>query len=431
LGSALQLITKYYRFASPTLTGLWRVQTENQAWQLAFRGGQLVDFESAAGTSDFADFLLDVGAIGSANHTLLRAVTTRGSELMRMIAEVVGGSAALLRLRRQHALHRIGALLCKDDTSDSFSATPVDVQGTLELDALAIPYLALRLQPPERLQGALAGWQGRKVRLQRNPDIPVAGLCLDREALNVAREFTQPRDVAEVIAQHSAGAEALVSQAAALTLLGCQMLVETDEVAAAPAPAPQPPLAQPPRISPSAMNRKVPSLGVTRIPGGRELTDENQPPPTLPMDPTAPDDTGQFETMATGTAPPVSDTGEIFEEPKVPSVDEFLDTIDRRLITDAEASLDQMNEPEHRIAVLRDYLNANSPRHGDPGGAMSDALAGLQKFTTEHPDDHLGPLLLSRLYENADNAALAQVFGSQAKRLAPEAPEVANWKHCK
>ena len=37
----MQLIADYYSFASPTVTGQWRIQVDDQAWQLGFRGVSL------------------------------------------------------------------------------------------------------------------------------------------------------------------------------------------------------------------------------------------------------------------------------------------------------------------------------------------------------------------------------------------------------
>ena len=42
----MQLIADYYSFASPTVTGQWRIQVDDQAWQLGFRGGELALFEA-------------------------------------------------------------------------------------------------------------------------------------------------------------------------------------------------------------------------------------------------------------------------------------------------------------------------------------------------------------------------------------------------
>ena len=59
------------------------------------------------------------------------------------------------------------------------------------VDALALPYVALRLQPPERLGSAVSAMLNKAYRLNRNPKVPVAGLQLDREALSVAKQFTR------------------------------------------------------------------------------------------------------------------------------------------------------------------------------------------------------------------------------------------------
>ena len=87
-------------------------------------------------------------------------------------------------------------------------------------------------------------------------------------------------------------------------------------------------------------------------------------------------------------------------------------------MTDAETMLGRMVEPEARKSILNDYLAANNPNNVDPGAAMTHALGGLQEFTEAHPEDHLGPLLLSRIYASADNPGLARIFAQQAQRLS-------------
>ena len=440
----MQLIADYYSFASPTVTGQWRVQANDKAWQLGFRGGELVYFEAPDLDCDLLSFLHDISALSDSNLTILRSFKSSGREIDQVLAELLGGPDELLSLRRKHALHETGRLLCMEATRADFSdLAPQTTQG-LGLEALALPYIALRLQPPQQLLDVLAPCRERCYRLSRNPKIPVAGLQLDKEALSVAKEFTKPKVLNDLINGSRSGADALVAYATFLTLAGCEMLTETDPIEAEqPAPlAEEPSVAPVERIRPPSMN----SLPRTNSDGLERMPSNVSASPPLSSGDFERVSSGGFERAPTGEAPPISeDTSAIDEvanddaaspEPEVPAplgqtdatVALFLDAIDSRLLTDAETMLHRLDIHEDQRAVLVDYLAANNPRSVDPGAAMTAALAGLQNFTEAHPDDHLGPLLLSRIYNGADNPALARVFAQQAQRLGGHTEEVIQWK---
>lgn len=434
--SAVQLIADYYAFASPSVTGQWRVQVEGNAWQLGFRGGELVSFDPPELEGDLLSFLHDISALSDSNLSVLRSFRSSGRETDQVLAELVGGSEELLGLRRKHALHAIGRLLCRDATRADFSDLAPQSSSVLGVEALALPYIAFRLQPPEALRSALEPYLARCYRLSRNPKIPVAGLQLDKEALSVAKEFTKPKVLQSVLNGLVGGSETVVAYATFLTLLGCEMLCEaeqSDEIAA-PSEAPSAPPVE--RIRPPSM------MGGTRLGGdGFERVSAGISPPITPDEmPRIQANTEGFERAPTGEAPPIAeeeaapfDTQSLADEgPGLGQTDAtialFLDAIDSRLLTDAETMADRLEVSPDQRSVLMDYLAANDPRGTDPGAAMTSALAGLQEFTERHPDDHLGPLLLSRIYNGADNPALAKVFAQQAQRLGGHTEEVVQWK---
>ena len=375
---------------------------------------------------------------------MLRSFKSSGREIDQVLAELLGGADELLSLRRKHALHETGRLLCMDATRADFSdLAPQNTQG-LGLEALALPYIALRLQPPQQLLDVLEPCRARCYRLSRNPKIPVAGLQLDKEALSVAKEFTRPKVLNNLINGPRSGADALVAYATFLTLLGCEMLTEadpiesdeqrssTEDTSAAPVE----------RIRPPSMNSlpRTLSESVERMPTGISAQPPSSPGTFERVS------TGGFERAPTGEAPPIAEEIPAVEEPPAAVVESsedvappslgqtdatvalFLDAIDSRLLTDAETMLNRLDVHEDRRAILVDYLAANNPRSLDPGAAMIAALDGLQNFTEAHPDDHLGPLLLSRIYNGADNPALARVFAQQAQRLGGHTEEVLQWK---
>ena len=440
----MQLIADYYSFASPTVTGQWRVQVNGKSWQLGFRGGELVYFEAPDLESDLLSFLHDISALSESNLSVLRSFKSSGREIDQVLAELLGGPDELLALRRKHALHETGRLLCMDATRADFSdLAPQSKQG-LGLEALALPYIAFRLQPPQQLLAVLEPCRHRCYRLSRNPKIPVAGLQLDKEALSVAKEFTKPKLLNDLISSWRSGADALVAYSTFLTLLGCEMLSETEPVEAEqpvvfaeePAPAPVERIRPPsmnslPRTSSESVERMPTPISVQSAPAAGSIERGSA---------------GGFERAPTGEAPPIADETPSIEdtaaaaavppeEADAPPVGQndatvalFLDAIDSRLLTDAETMLDRLEVHDDRRAILVDYLAANNPRSLDPGAAMTAALAGLQSFTEAHPDDHLGPLLLSRIYKGADNDALARVFAQQAERLGGHTDEVIQWK---
>ncbi|MDE0882052.1 MAG: hypothetical protein OSB21_05610 [Myxococcota bacterium] len=410
----MQLIADYYAFASPSVTGQWRVQVQGDAWQLGFRGGELVFFDTPVGDSDLLGFLLDIGRISESNLQVLRGFPPDGAR-DAVISDLVGGSEKLLDLRRKHALHAIGHLLCRDvDRADFSDLSPQQTRG-LGLEALALPYIALRLQAPEVLQEKLAQHVQAHYRLSRNTRIPVAGLQLDREALNIAKQFTKPNSMAAVIKANSAGAEALVTYATLLTLLGCDMLCKTEatpqEYVESPKIAPQE------RIRPPSM--KIPirrdAEGFERMPTGT----------APPIDSVPVRDSVPVAAPAPPAAPPAPAPRRASKEVSVAAL---LRSLDNKTMTDAETMLETLEESEQRKDILRDFINANDPNSTDPGGAMIAALGGLQAFTEAKPEDHLGPLLLSRIYAGADNPALAKIFAEQAQRLGGHTQEVADWK---
>ena len=418
----MQLIADYYSFASPTVTGQWRIQVDDQAWQLGFRGGELALFEAPSPDHDLLSFLADIGAISESNLSILRSFQRSGREIDQALSEVVGGSAELLKLKRKHALHEIGRLLCLEASRADFSDLAPPGSTTLGVDALALPYVALRLQPPERLGSAVSAMLDKAYRLNRNPKVPVAGLQLDREALSVAKQFTRAirLDSVEGIKHGGAGADALVARATVLTLVGAGMLMEA-EPSAAPSSSPQ----APPMSTPAPVER----VRVGAPPVERTTAKPSQPPPrgerlAMPTVKAAPEPAPASPSHeAPGPSEPAPALGR-----SDASVALFLDAIDSRLLTDAETMLDRLTVSEAQRKVLTDYLAANHPRSMDPGAAMSAALAGLQEFTEAHPSDHLGPLLLSRIYHGADNEALARVFAQQAQRLGGSTDEVMQWK---
>ncbi len=426
----MQLIADYYAFASPAITGQWRVQVQGQIWQLGFRGGELVCLETPAGEHDLLSFLHEVGSISESNLSVLRAFPESDeSRRDQVLAELVGSSDALIQLRRKHALHSIGHMFCLEaDRNDFSSLPPTDVTG-MGLEALALPYIALRLQPPEQLHASLGDAVNQAFRLSRNPKIPVAGLQLDHEALNVAKLFTKPKSMDAVINGHSRGAEALVTYATVLTLLGCEMLcpAELSEVEEKPLSSP-PQMAAQPRVRPPNLKpgSSFDADGFERVPTGVA--------PPIAMDPPADkkDEDEGFERVDTGVAPPIDDEGAVAAEAKPPRTDatiaRFLEVIDANLITDAETMLERLDVSAARKSVLGDYLNAQNPRNPDRGQAMTVALTGLQEFTDKNPEDHLGALLLSRIYDGAENPAMAKIFAEQAQRLGGHTDEVSNWK---
>ena len=266
----MQLIADYYSFASPTVTGQWRIQVDDQAWQLGFQGGELALFEAPSPDHDLLSFLADIGAISESNLSILRSFQRSGREIDQALSEVVGGSAELLKLKRKHALHEIGRLLCLEACARTL-ATWHRPGTTLGVDALALPYVALRLQPPERLGSAVSAMLDKAYRLNRNPKVPVAGLQLDREALSVAKQFTRVirLDSVEGIKHGGAGADALVARATVLTLVGAGMLMEA-EPSAAPSSSPQaPPMSTPAPVGACASAR----------PMERTTAQPSQPPP--------------------------------------------------------------------------------------------------------------------------------------------------------
>jgi hypothetical protein len=403
----VQLIADYYAFASPSVTGQWRVQLEGHSWELGFRGGELITFDTAEGEHDLLGFLLDIGRISESNLQVLRGFP-KDRARDAVISDLVGGPEKLIELRRKHALHMIGRLLCLDvDRADFSDLSPQQSRG-LGLEALALPYVALRLQAPEVLRAKLEKHIKAHYRLSRNTRIPVAGLQLDREALNIAKQFTKPNSMDAVIKGNSAGAEALITYATLITLLGCDMLCETEANPPAPVQSPKPATQE--RIRPPAMKAPVRR------------------------------DSEGFERMPTGTAPPIrSNAEEDFVPAAAPapapaparkevSIAQLLRSIEDKALADAETMLEGLQEPEQRKAILRDFINANDPNSTDPGSAMINALGGLQAFTEAAPDDHLGPLLLSRIYAGADNPALAKIFADQAQKLGGHTQEVADWK---
>ena len=436
----MQLIADYYSFASPTVTGQWRVQVDGKAWQLGFRGGELVYFEAQDLEYDLLSFLHDISALSDSNLSVLRSFKSSGREIDQVLGELLGGADELLSLRRKHALHETGRLLCMDATRADFSDLAPQTKQGLGIEALALPYIAFRLQPPEQLLGVLEPCRQRCYRLSRNPKIPVAGLQLDKEALSVAKEFTKPKVLNQLINGSRSGADALVAYATFLTLVGCEMLTEAEPIEDnEPAETtPQQSAAPVERIRPPSMNSgpRTQSEGIARMPTGVSA----QPP--APAGGFERVSTGGFERAPTGEAPPIAEETSAVEEVIEPvddlgpptlgqtdaTVALFLDAIDSRLLTDAETMLDRLDVHEDQRAILVDYLAANNPRSLDPGAAMTAALAGLQNFTEAHPDDHLGPLLLSRIYQGADNPALARVFAQQAQRLGGHTEEVIQWK---
>jgi hypothetical protein len=398
----VQLIADYYAFASPAITGQWRVQAKERIWQLGFRGGQLVSLEAPAGEGDLLSFLKEVGSLSGSNLSVLRAFPTHGRERNQVLAELVGGAEKLSSLRRKHALHSIGEMLCSTASRTDFSDLPPQDTGSLGVDALALPYIALRLQPPERLHASLGDAFDQVFRLSRNPKIPVAGLQLDREALNIAKQFTKPKAMAAVVEDNSHGAEALVTYATILTLLGCEMLcaAKPSEISEAPRPVPQP--------EPQTRVR----------------------PPSLSTAPQVDDD--GFERVATGVAPPIEDAPPTATvEPVTTEVEltiaAVLKSVDAKLLTDAETILERLDILADKKRILSDYIACNNPLHPDRGNAMIVALSGLQEFTDSHPQDHLGPLLLSRIYDGAENPVMAKIFADQAQRLGGHTDEVNSW----
>jgi len=434
--SAVQLIADYYAFASPSVTGQWRVQVGGNAWQLGFRGGELVSFDPPELDGDLLSFLHDISALSSSNLSVLRSFKSSGRETFQVLAELVGGGDELLILRRKHALHTIGRLLCMDATRSDFSDIAPESTTGLGVDALALPYIAFRLQPPEALRSALEPHLDRCYRLSRNPKIPVAGLQLDKEALTVAKEFSKPNGLQSVLDGLVGGSEAVVAYATFLTLMGCEMLSEAKQSEEAAAPRQAPSAAPVERIRPPSL------MGGSRTGGdGFERVPTGVSPPISPDEmPRTQVSTEGFERAKTGEAPPIAeDEAASFDAqaladdgPGLGQTDAtialFLDAIDSRLLTDAETMADRLEVSPDRRSVLMDYLAANDPRSTDPGAAMTSALAGLQDFTERHPDDHLGPLLLSRIYNGADNSALAKVFAQQAQRLGGHTEEVVQWK---
>ena len=190
----MQLIADYYSFASPTVTGQWRIQVDDQAWQIGFRGGELASVRGARADHDLLSFLHDISALSESNLSCCVHSNRSGREIDQALSEVVGGSAELLISASQACAPRDGRLLCMNATRADFSDLAPQ-NTTLVSTPSPCPTWRFRLQPPRAARKRRQRHARQSCyRLSRNPKVPVAGLQLDKEALrslSVANFTTQ------------------------------------------------------------------------------------------------------------------------------------------------------------------------------------------------------------------------------------------------
>jgi hypothetical protein len=446
-----QLIADYFGFASPTLTGSWRLDTKAGPWTVFFRGGQIAGLNAPTPDSDLLAFLVDLGQIDHQNLNLLRRAEREGLPPITLLSDLLGGTSELDTGRRKHALYTIGRLFCEGVEGHSFSdAQPPSWAQPLGVDSQATPYVALRLQTPDLLRSAFRENLHRPVKLNRSNRVSVAALNLDREALAIARDLKTSQPLHQLIATSVSAQHAVVVYSVALTLTGAELLTFSGE--------PEPPsakpqgisLAMPPTVRPPGSGASVESvsLDVTLdiTPGMLTDLDESsqarapmppreetrspvkqiavaQEPITAPADDVLP----PVDTEDTSEAPLV-DRGEPSEPPEQTGdlVAFFADLTEKRMHRARAARATLSFEPQ--LADLVDhYVAICDPQNPSPDEAMMAALSGLQIYLQDAPDRFMGPYLLARIYDRMGNNALANVFHKQALGLAPDEALLNAW----
>jgi hypothetical protein len=438
--SPTQLIADYFGFASPTLTGSWRLETRQGFWTVFFRAGQLAGLNAPSPDTDLLSFLVELGQIETQNLTILRRAEREGLPPITLLNDILGGPSELATARRKHALYSLGRLLCEGVEAHSFSdASPPTWAQPLNVESLATPYVALRLQTSELLCSAFGDDLHRPVKLSRSNRVAVAALNLDREALSIARDLKNATPLHRLVAHSVSAQHAVIVYSVALTLLGAELLAFAGEPEP---PTPRPmgiSLAMPPTVRPPQASRlsDAVSLDVTLdiSPGLLAELDEDpgavEPlsPPIAPPSPVkqilvAESDRGDGAgaTEAKDELPPVADAPSTGAD-----LAEFFAHLDGKRMRSARAALDTLDLGDPLGALVGHFLDICDPENPNPDEAMNAALVGLQGFCADRPDHFVGPHLLARIYHRIGNANLANVFHQQALKLGPEEAVLRAW----